>query len=113
MALSTWENPQTQTFTITTTGVIAGSVADLRQAGKARDEFSIQAKGTGAAPTTLTAALEGSIDGVNWTPLQALAQTDDGVIKTVTQKFVTMFRINVTALTLGSATNVVFTLISA
>ena len=111
MAQSSWENPYFQQITITATGVTL--LADLRNAGKSRDEFTVQAKGTGAAPTTLTAALEGSIDGANWTSLQAIAQTDDGVLKFVAQKLVTMYRINVTALTLGGASNVVFSVIAA
>ena len=98
---------------ITTTGVIALSVTDLTSENRMLDEFTVVAKGTGAAPTTLTAALEGSIDGVLWSSLQAITQANDGVPLYVAQKLVQALRINVTALTLGGASDVKFQYIAS
>lgn len=98
---------------VTTTGVVAGSTVDLSQERYCMDRFAIRAKGTGAAPTTLTAALEGSLDGTNWTSIQAITQANDGTVLYVADKLTQYVRINVTALSLGSATNVIFSLLGA
>lgn len=98
---------------VTTTGVPVGSTVNLTTENRMFDEFTVLAKGTGAAPTTLTAALEGSIDGVIWTSLQAVTQANDGVLLFVAQKLVRAIRLNVTALTLGGASNVVLQFVAS
>jgi hypothetical protein len=101
------------TGAVTTTGVVANSTVDVSKENRLMDEFTVVAKGTVAAPTTLTAALEGSLDGVNWSSIQAITQANDGAPLYVAQKLVQFLRINVTALTLGSATNVIFTYVAS
>lgn len=51
------------------------------------------------APTDLDAFLEASLDGVNWTSIQAVTEADHGVIKYVSGKLVQMFRARVSAIT--------------
>jgi hypothetical protein len=65
--------------------------------------FALQVKGVGAAPTSWTVNLEGSIDGVNWTLLVAHNSVDGSTVWAV-DKPVTQVRVNVSALVLGGAT---------
>ena len=69
--------------------------------------------GNAVAPTTLTAALEQSLDGTNWTSVQAITQANNNTVLYVADKLTQMLRINVTALTLGSATSVTFMLLAS
>lgn len=98
---------------ISTTGVVPGSLTDLSQSNRILDEFTVVAKGTSGIPTTLTAALEGSIDGTYWSSLQAITQANDGVPLYVAQKCVQFLRINVTAITVGPAVTVKFTYLAS
>lgn len=70
--------------------------------------WAIQVKGTGATPTLWTVVLEGSIDGVNYSPMMTHTQAIGEVILWSGTNFypVTSFRTHVTILTLGSATNI-------
>lgn len=65
--------------------------------------FAIQVKGVGGTPTSWTVALEGSLDGANWTTLGTHNAVDGSTVWAV-DKPVTFVRINVSALTLAPAT---------
>ena len=58
-------------------------------------------------PTNLAADLEASLDGVHWTSIKAIAETDNGDILISAFVPVQNFRFNVTALTLVDATDYV------
>lgn len=53
-------------------------------------------------PTTLTSALEASMDGNYWTSVQAVTQANDGTVLFVTGKPCQIIRWNVSALTLNA-----------
>jgi hypothetical protein len=55
--------------------------------------------GFSRVPTTLTGTLDVSLDGVYWTPIQALAQTGDGVVYLLTGKATQIWRVNITVFT--------------
>jgi hypothetical protein len=93
---------------ITGTGVVAGSTIDLRGTNRMIDRVAVMTHGNAVAPTTLTAALEQSLDGTNWTSVQAITQANNNTVLYVSDKLTQMLRINVSALTLGSATSVTF-----
>lgn len=95
----------TQADTFTATGV--GTTIDRGVMPPAH--FAIQVKGTGAAPTSWSVNLEGSLDGTNWTTLITHSATDGSTqwSAAATPRPVTHFRSNCTALTLGTATNIV------
>lgn len=91
--------------TVTATG--AGSSIDVRQFGL--QNFGIQIKGTGAAATSWSVRIEGSIDGNNFdTVLTHNTTVGDGkIVWTGASRFPCRYvRINTTELTLGSATNI-------
>lgn len=69
------------------------------------NNYAIQVKGVGAAPTSWTAVLEGSLDSANWTTLISHT-TPDGSTQWAVDKPVTAVRLNLSALSLGSATAV-------
>lgn len=93
---------------LTGTGVVAGSLLDLRGSNRCIDRVAVMYHGNAVAPTTLTAALEQSLDGTNWTSVQAIVQGNNNTVLYVTDKLTQMLRLNVSALTLGSATSVNF-----
>jgi len=71
--------------------------------------FTIQVVGTGAAATTWTVAIEGSLDGVNFSEIANHTNADgDGAVVWAGANIAASayFRTNVTALTLGAATNI-------
>jgi hypothetical protein len=65
--------------------------------------YAIQTKGVGAAPTSWTAILEGSLDATNWTTLISHTTPDGGTAFAV-DKPCTFVRLNLSTLSLGSAT---------
>jgi hypothetical protein len=67
------------------------------------EKYSIQAKGVGAAPTSWTAVLEGSLDSTNWTAL-ITHNASDGSTSFAVDKPCNFVRLNLSALSLGSAT---------
>ncbi len=80
-------------------------------------KFSLQVKGTGAAPTAWNVLLEGSLDGTNYTtivqhssanPLGANA--DGSTVWTEAGPFLYFRSRSAATLTLGSATNIVCTI---
>lgn len=68
--------------------------------------YAISVKGTGAAPTSWTVLLEGSLDGVNWTTILTHNATDGSILWDTAGKPTVFVRANVTALTLGPATDI-------
>lgn len=94
------------------TGVASGST--LAATSAPVKSFSIAVKGTGTSATTWNIVLEGSLDGVNFTSILTHTNTTgDGVtLSSGTAKSPCLyFRSRVTALSLGSATNVVVTIL--
>ena len=79
---------------------------DLRGQGKAVQNMTVQVKGFGGAPTTLTSTFAASLDGTNWTTIQAISQANDGTTYMFVDKPTQLLRLNVTALTLGTPTAV-------
>lgn len=84
---------------VTATG--AGFPADF---GVAHSKFSLQTVITGA-PTAVSVALEGSLDGANWSPLVTTTSTT-GEIVAIADKPVRFVRANLTTLTGGAAPTV-------
>jgi len=71
--------------------------------------FSIVVKGTGAAADVWTVAIEGSLDGTNYSPILTHTATigDGEIFTTGASAFPSLYlRINVSALTLGAASNI-------
>lgn len=68
--------------------------------------YAISVKGVAAAATSWTAVLEGSLDGLNWTAVLTHNATDGSTAWETTGKPCLFVRLNVTALSLGSATSV-------
>ena len=100
----------TRTDTYTATG--SGTTVNVSTAPT--KSYSISVKGTGAAATTWDVRLEGSLDNVNFTQiLQHTNVTGDGIIQYAgaTLSPSLYFRSRVAGLTLGSATNIVVTIL--
>jgi hypothetical protein len=94
-----------QSANYTSTGY--GAVVDCSSVGASR--CSIQVKGTGASATSWDVRLEGSLDGVSYTPLlQHSDNSADGSIVASGPNvyLVRYLRVNVSALSLGSATDI-------
>lgn len=99
-------NTQMDTYTATGTGAV------LALTSKPLKSFALSVKGTGAAPTSFTVLLQGSLDGLNWTTLLTASNIAPGDGGTVWQAVgastpVTYIRTNTTGLTLGGASNIV------
>lgn len=90
------------------TGIIAtGALAKIGAPGGAPfATYAISVKGTGAAATSWTVLLEGSVDGVNWTTIATHNATDGSLVWDTAGKPTVFVRANVTALTLGPATDI-------
>ncbi len=90
------------------TGTGTGAPVSVPENGVA--SLAIQVKGVGAAPTSWTIVLEGSLDGVNYTTILTHNNTDlsDGEVFWTGAVLYPCryFRARVTALTLGGATSV-------
>lgn len=97
--------------TYSTTGT--GATLDVSSQGMSK--FGVQVKGTGAAPTSFTVVLEGSLDGTNFSTLltHTNASPGDGLVlhSGAVALPVLYFRSRCTALTLGSASNIVVTIV--
>jgi hypothetical protein len=92
------------------TGIANGATLDA--SSKPMGSWSIQVKGTGAAPTSWNVVLEGSLNGVNFTIIATHSATDGSTVFSGAPKFPVLFvRSRVTALTLGTATNIVVTIL--
>ena len=92
---------RSETFTATGNGAV------LEAKDNPFKYFSVQVKGTGAAATSWTVALQGSLDGVNFTDLVTHNANDGSVVFSSGVMSVAYIRVNVTALNLGSATDIV------
>lgn len=95
----------------TTTGAIQSLGAP---GGVAFVRYAIQVKGVGAAATTWSVTLEGSLDNVNWTTILTHANADvDGTTKWDGGGKPCMFvRANVGTLTLAPATALAVTVVA-
>lgn len=93
-------------FTIPATGAIHTPNISYRT-------FAIQVKGTGATPSAWNVVLEGSIDGTNYTPILIHTQALTELILWSGTNFypVSSYRIRVTSLTLGGASNIIVTVL--
>jgi hypothetical protein len=81
-------------------------------------KFSLQIKGTGAAATAWNILLEGSLDGTNYTQILQHssanplgADTDGATVWTIAGPFLYFRSRSAATFTLGSATNVVATIV--
>jgi hypothetical protein len=92
------------TYTATTTGVQGSFGAP---GGAPFSTYALQVKGTGAAPTSWSVTLEGSLDNANWTTIITHSATDGSTQFDTNGKPVLFVRVNVGSLSLGSATNIV------
>ena len=96
-------------------GIVTTGVQPARlhgPGGKLLSKHAIQVKGVGAAPTSWSVTLEGSLDDTNWTVLATHAATDGSSVSVV-DKPVLHVRVNVGALALGAATSIVVVAASA
>lgn len=102
--------PGHQVVTATVTAAVATAAVRLTNPCSI---WALQAKGTGAALGAWAVALEGSLDGTNFTSL-GLSHTSpgdaDGAMKWLTAPAPALYvRFNPTIITLGGATNLVLT----
>lgn len=98
----------TRSDTFTATG--AGTTVDASAAPLSK--FAIQVKGTGAAPTSWTAVLECSLNNAQFTTVLTHSANDGSTVFSQANLFPCLyFRTNVTALSLGSATNIIVTVL--
>ncbi len=97
----------------TFTGTGSSTVTDVSTVGKTK--FSMQVKGTGAAATLWVVELMTSNDGVNYASIvrhsSAGGDTDGGIVGPALPSPRRYFKSTVTSLTLGSATNIVVTIV--
>jgi len=99
----------TRSDTYTTTGT--GTTINMTAAPCS--QFTIEVKGTGAAATSWTAILEISLDGTNFTTVASHTKTTgDGISLNGSYTIAALyFRSRVSTLSLGSATNIVVTIL--
>jgi hypothetical protein len=76
------------------------------------NRYAIQVKGEGAAATTWSVTLEGSLDGKNWTTLATHSATDGSTVFAIDKPCLAV-RATVGTLTLGSATAIDVYLLAA
>lgn len=69
------------------------------------NRYAIQVKGVGGTLTSWSVLIEGSLDGLNWTTLATHSATDGSTVNAV-DKPVDKIRVNVSALSLGTATSI-------
>lgn len=96
----------------TFTGTGNGAAVDVSSAG--RKWYGVQVKGTGAAATSWTVNLQASLDGTNYATILTHTNTvdSDGAIAWISTPAPALyFKSNVSAVTLGSATNIVVTIV--
>jgi hypothetical protein len=95
------------TYTVAANGVTVALARPL-------SNFSIQCKGTGAAPTTWDIRLEGSLDGTNFSEIlrHRNAVGDGNVLSTgALRNPILFFRSRAQAITLGGASDIVTTIL--
>jgi hypothetical protein len=103
--------PYQQNRSDTYTGTGSGTAIDVSSVPCSR--MGIQVKGTGAAPTSWTVLLEGSINGTDYDTLAThdTAEGDGGILFVPLPAPVKKFRSRCSALSLGGATNIVASII--
>lgn len=74
--------------------------------------YAVQVKGVAVAASAWTVLLEGSIDGANWTTIATHNATDGSIVWETTGKPTFFVRVNVSALTLGSAASINVTVLA-
>lgn len=93
------------------TGVGPGATQDV--SAFPHKYFAVQIKGTGAAPTAWAVAIEGSLDGTNFTEIaehNSVSETDGEVLWAGANiASSAYFRTRVKSLTLGAASDIVVT----
>jgi len=109
-----WISQGAAYFTRSDTYTIAANGTTIDVSNSPTQSFTIQVKGTGAAATAWDVRLEGSLDGTNFS--QIIQHTDavgDGVLKSTGTTFspVLYFRSRCASITLGSATDIVVTIL--
>lgn len=90
-----------------------GTAVDVSAQGLAA--FAIQVKGTGAAATAWNVVIEGSLDGTNYSTIAThvnTAHTDGQVLWVGASRPCLYFRSRCVSVTLGSATNIVATIVA-
>jgi hypothetical protein len=102
---------RSDTYTATGTGTTTGTT------NHCLTRFGIQVKGTGAAATSWAVAIEVSLDGTNFATIEthssAGGDTDGSIVWSAGDVPAIYFRSKCISLTLGSATNIVVTIIGA
>lgn len=96
------------------TFIVAGNGTVIDCSNAPFSSFAVQVKGTGAAATLWTAVLEGTLDMVNYTTILTHTQAiGDGVVLFLgaLPSPVLAYRARVVSLTLGTATNIVVTIL--
>lgn len=100
---------RSDTFTVAASGTTVDASANPL------GRFGLQVKGTGAVPTSWTVILEGSLDNVNFTAILTHTNTTDtdGSAKWTGAQHAPClyFRARCSAVVLGSATNIVATIV--
>lgn len=93
----------------TYTGATSGTAVDA-SSGPFK-YYSIQVKGTGTGAFAWSVVLEGSLDNTTWSTLLTHAATDGSTISTTGPAPMKYFRSRCASVTLGSATNLVTTIV--
>lgn len=95
----------------------AGNGTQVDVSARPCSQFALQVKGTGATPTAWNVVLEGSLNGTNYTTIVEHsnagtfgATSDGGVVQTVAAPYL-YFRARCVSITLGSATNMIATIV--
>lgn len=96
------------TFSATTTGVpkTSNGAAYIPASAAPFATYGIAVKGVGGTLTSWTVTLDGSLDGANWTTLITHNATDGSTSWETTGKPCLFIRVNVSALSLGTATSI-------
>jgi hypothetical protein len=94
--------------------VATGNSAIVDESAVGRKDWSIQVSGVGAVPTSWTAALQVSNDNVNYRTLieHTNADSGEGTIEFEYAAVALYYRLNVSALALGSATGLRVTVVA-
>lgn len=99
------------------TFITTGNGATINVSSQGMSKFGLQIKGTGAAASSYTVVLEGSLDGTNFSTILTHTNTSpgDGLVQHsgAVAMPVLYFRARCSALVLGSATNIVATIVGA
>jgi hypothetical protein len=77
------------------------------------NRYALQLKGVGGTLTSWSAVVEGSLDNANWTTVCGPHTTPDGATVFAVDKPCLWARVNLTALSLGTATSVTIGVVAA